>query len=193
LGFAVIRTYGRVFCVVFCKSLLVICPCKSVYLNYMIVLLFNSVTRRVSLVQQELHALPEHLNSPPVLIGFEYFLCIVLSFNHCIPRPSSYSFWFPHWCLQYFLSILGSTPVILLLFNAGPLNITIIDDDDRVVAIMECFFPAQATGEAIRMVLTNSGNNSNPGGRLPFTWLMYDYQVCIFLFFFCQPMVKLKL
>jgi beta-glucosidase len=62
-----------------------------------------------------------------------------------------------------------------------------------VVAIMECFFPAQATGEAIRMVLTNSGNNSNPGGRLPFTWLMYDYQVCIFLFFFLSTDGKIKI
>ncbi|XP_069126419.1 uncharacterized protein [Argopecten irradians] len=71
----------------------------------------------------------------------------------------------------------GTAPVILLLFNTGPLNITWAEQNDRVAAILECFFPAQATGEAIFRVLTNKGDNSNPAARLPFTWPHYANQV----------------
>ena len=34
---------------------------------------------------------------------------------------------------------------------------------------MECFLPAQATGDALYQVFTNS-NGANPAGRLPMTW-----------------------
>ncbi|XP_046550191.1 probable beta-D-xylosidase 2 [Haliotis rubra] len=63
--------------------------------------------------------------------------------------------------------------VILLLFNAGPLNITWAVESPKVHAIMELFFPAQATGEALRRVLLAEGPNSVPAGRLPITWPMY--------------------
>ncbi|XP_005113327.1 probable beta-D-xylosidase 7 [Aplysia californica] len=43
----------------------------------------------------------------------------------------------------------GNAKIILLLFSASPLNITFADQSDRVVAIMECFFPAQSTGKAL--------------------------------------------
>ncbi|OWF39182.1 probable beta-D-xylosidase 7 [Mizuhopecten yessoensis] len=72
--------------------------------------------------------------------------------------------------LQDAVNYSGTAPVILLLFNAGPLNITWAEQSSRVGAILECFFPAQAAGEAIFRVLTNNGENSNPAGRLPFTW-----------------------
>ncbi|XP_060068513.1 uncharacterized protein LOC132548653 isoform X2 [Ylistrum balloti] len=71
----------------------------------------------------------------------------------------------------------GNVPVILLLFNAGPLNITWAEQSGRVDAILECFFPAQAAGEAIFRVLTNNGDNGNPAARLPFTWPLYASQV----------------
>ncbi|KAL3881457.1 hypothetical protein ACJMK2_027899 [Sinanodonta woodiana] len=64
----------------------------------------------------------------------------------------------------------SGTPIILLLFNAGPVNITMFDEDKRVSTILECFYPAQATGEALYWVLTMLGPGSNPAGRLPFTW-----------------------
>lgn len=35
---------------------------------------------------------------------------------------------------------------------------------------MQCFFPAQAAGNALRKVLLNEGPYSNPAARLPFTW-----------------------
>ncbi|BFZ18920.1 hypothetical protein BsWGS_21959 [Bradybaena similaris] len=64
----------------------------------------------------------------------------------------------------------NNSKVVLLLFNAGPLNLTVFDQVDRIVAILECFLPAQATGDALAAVLVNKGGNSSPGGRLPITW-----------------------
>ena len=68
------------------------------------------VTWRVPLVEQELLTLPEHLISPPFLVGFVLlgfcFMCVCFvdrwlslcsfSFCHCIICPSStYGFWLP--------------------------------------------------------------------------------------------------
>ena len=57
--------------------------------------------------------------------------------------------------------------VILLIFNADPVNITWAVDTDAVDAIMECYYPAQSTGVALYNVLTGV---VSPGGRLPYTW-----------------------
>ncbi|XP_071113061.1 uncharacterized protein [Haliotis cracherodii] len=64
----------------------------------------------------------------------------------------------------------GSAPVVVLLFNAGPLNMTWAMDQSRIKAILEVFYPAQATGEALRRVLANDGPGAVPAGRLPNTW-----------------------
>ena len=70
-----------------------------------------------------------------------------------------------------FLFIASGAPVVLLMFNAGALNITWAKYNDAVPVIMECFFPAQATGEALYNVMYNNmGATSNPGGRMPATW-----------------------
>ncbi len=61
-------------------------------------------------------------------------------------------------------------PVILLLFNAGPLDITWAKLSSGVHVIMECFFPAQATGEALARTFMNEGEAANPAARLPATW-----------------------
>lgn len=66
--------------------------------------------------------------------------------------------------------------VILLLFSAGPLDIRMAQGP-AVSAILQCFFPAQATGVALYNVLTNSHPDANPAGRLPFTWYASDEQV----------------
>ena len=66
---------------------------------------------------------------------------------------------------------------MLLLFHAGPVNISFADQNPRVDAILECFFPAQATGEALRHVLLNDVKGSSPAGRLPYTWPMVASQV----------------
>ena len=54
------------------------------------------LTRRMTLVEQELLILPEHLSSPPVFVGFVLlglyvYVCLSFStfiFRHCVVRPS---------------------------------------------------------------------------------------------------------
>ena len=73
------------------------------------------LTRRVSLVEQELLTFPEHLSSPPVFCGVRVTRYLVLcvcfidrclsfctfSFAHCVVCSSSiYGFWLPLWYLQ---------------------------------------------------------------------------------------------
>uniref|UniRef100_T1IY05 Fibronectin type III-like domain-containing protein n=1 Tax=Strigamia maritima TaxID=126957 RepID=T1IY05_STRMM len=62
----------------------------------------------------------------------------------------------------------GGAPIILVLFNGGPINSELFESVD---AIFECFFPGQETGVALRNILLNQGPHSNPAGRLPFTWM----------------------
>lgn len=62
-------------------------------------------------------------------------------------------------------------PVILLVFSAGPLDISWADQSSQVSAIVQCFFPAQVTGTALyKMLLNSHGTDSNPSARLPLTW-----------------------
>ncbi len=61
-------------------------------------------------------------------------------------------------------------PIILLLFNAGPLDITWAKLNTRVPVIMECFLPAQSAGDALYKSLTAVGHGEIPAGRLPATW-----------------------
>jgi beta-glucosidase len=67
----------------------------------------------------------------------------------------------------------NGAPVVLLLFNAGPLSM-----DPEVVsqldAILEVFFPAQSAGEAILQTVQGT---VNPAGRLPYTWELSIDQV----------------
>ena len=65
----------------------------------------------------------------------------------------------------------------LLIFSAGPVNITWAEESERVPIIIQCFFPAQATGEAVREALVLRDGRFNPAGRLPYTWYKYDEQV----------------
>ncbi|XP_046577962.1 probable beta-D-xylosidase 5 isoform X1 [Haliotis rubra] len=71
----------------------------------------------------------------------------------------------------------NKTPVVLLLFNAGALNMTWADQSPDIAAILECFYPAQATGEALRRVMINEGPGSNPAARMPATWPASEDQV----------------
>ena len=58
-------------------------------------------------------------------------------------------------------------PVVLVLYNAGPLDISWAKNSDRVMAILEHFFPAQTAGVALSNILNGT---YNPSGRLPNTW-----------------------
>ncbi|XP_050392508.2 uncharacterized protein LOC126811077 [Patella vulgata] len=68
--------------------------------------------------------------------------------------------------------------VILILFNAGPLDIRWAASEDKIVGIVEAFYPAQVTGEALKLALVENDENISPFGRLPFTWPMSTDQVC---------------
>ena len=76
------------------------------------------LTRRMSLVEQELLILPEHLNSPPVFSGIRVtrslvlYICFVdrwlsystISFGHCLVCSSwIYGFWLPRWYLLHLI------------------------------------------------------------------------------------------
>ena len=60
--------------------------------------------------------------------------------------------------------------MILLLFNAGPLDISWALSASQVKAIVAGFFPAQAAGTALWRMIHNTEPAANPGGRLPATW-----------------------
>jgi len=64
--------------------------------------------------------------------------------------------------------------IILLLFNAGPLDISHMLKHRRINAIIECYFPGQSAGGAISKVLTGA---VNPAARLPNTWYKNMAQV----------------
>ncbi|XP_068773671.1 uncharacterized protein [Struthio camelus] len=71
--------------------------------------------------------------------------------------------------LQDAVRAAAGRPVVLLLFNAGPLDVSWAQAHDGVGAILACFFPAQATGLAVARVLLGE-EGANPAGRLPATW-----------------------
>jgi len=87
--------------------------CSSFYVSVLCV--YFTVTRRVSLVEQELLALPEHTCSPPVVSGvhvvrslvFCVVFCRSLFFfvGHCFVCPSTVyvGLWLHLWHLQNFL------------------------------------------------------------------------------------------
>jgi len=68
---------------------------------------------------------------------------------------------------------------LLLLFNAGPLDITFAQESPEVNAIIACGYPAQAAGEALYRVLTATGPRSVPAGRLTATWPAQLNQVLV--------------
>jgi len=68
-------------------------------------------------------------------------------------------------------------PLLLLLFNAGPVDVTFAQESPEVDAIIACGYPAQGTGEALYRVLTMTGPRSVPAGRLSATWPAQLHQV----------------
>jgi hypothetical protein len=85
------------------------------------------LTRRVSLVEQELLTIPEHMSSPPVFSGVRVtrslilYVCFVdrclsfctFSFGNCAVCSSSiYGFWLPLWYLQTLLTFKSPRGII---------------------------------------------------------------------------------
>jgi hypothetical protein len=98
-----------------------LCFCINIYIytgvhRFPCQMMFNSliVTRRMSLVGQELITLPKHTSSPPVVSGARvtrslvFCVCFVIrclsfcpfTFDHCVVCPLIYWFWLPLWYLQ---------------------------------------------------------------------------------------------
>jgi hypothetical protein len=97
---------------------LVVNTSRSFPRSWLITGFVTRLTRRVSLVEQELLTLPEHLSSPTVFSGVRVtrslvlYVCFVdrclsfctFSFGHYVVRSSIYGFWLPLWYLQTLLS-----------------------------------------------------------------------------------------
>jgi hypothetical protein len=94
---------------------LVVNTARSLPRSWLITGCVTRLTRRVSLVEQELNTLPVHLCSPPVFSGVRFTRSLVLyacfvdrclsfctfSFGHYVVCSSSiYGFWLPLWYLQ---------------------------------------------------------------------------------------------
>ncbi|KAK6170929.1 hypothetical protein SNE40_019209 [Patella caerulea] len=69
----------------------------------------------------------------------------------------------------------GNASIVLISFNGGPVDIQWADGNDRVSSILAVFYPGQATGVALRNVLTSS--DKPQFGRLPYTWYSSADQV----------------
>jgi hypothetical protein len=97
---------------------------KRWYHSWLITGFVTRLIRRVSLVEQKLLTLPEHLSSPPVFSGIRVtrslvlYVCFVdrclafctFSFGHCVVCSSSmYGFWLPLWYLQTLLNVVHTT------------------------------------------------------------------------------------
>ncbi|KAK7500177.1 hypothetical protein BaRGS_00008724 [Batillaria attramentaria] len=77
----------------------------------------------------------------------------------------------------FVLGTAGSTPAIVLIVSGGPVNLTYLDSNPQISAIIHCFLPAQAAGDAIRHVLLNDVPGAVPAGRSPYTWPKYFGQL----------------
>ena len=114
--------------------------------------LVTRLTRRVSLVEQELLTLSEHASSPPVFSGVRLtrslLLCVcfvdrclsfcTFSFDHCVVCPSSiYGFWLHLWYLQILHTddtqkSASYFDLHLAIDNKGRLKIKLYDKRDDV-------------------------------------------------------------
>ena len=68
--------------------------------------------------------------------------------------------------------------VVLLLFNAGPLDITFAMESTGVSAVLWCGLPGQSAGDAVLQTVQGQLVTSRPAGRLTVTWPGQLHQVC---------------
>jgi hypothetical protein len=112
------------------------------------------LTRRMWLVEQDLHTLPEHLSSPPVFSGVRVTRSIVLyvcfvdrclsfctfSFGHCVVCSSSiYGFWLPPFGIFKLFFLHRREKIYRLLRNGYIRNDQLVRVDDRkIFAAISC-------------------------------------------------------
>jgi hypothetical protein len=70
----------------------------------------------------------------------------------------------------------SDSPIVLVVINGGPIDISFAHAAPQVAAILHLGFPGTLGGEAIADVLTGS---SAPAGRLPVTWYFANYSTQI--------------
>lgn len=75
------------------------------------------------------------------------------------------------------MSYTANKAVYLLVISVGLVNITWAQESERVLIILQCFFPAQSAGDAVTQALIMREGRFNPAGRLPYTWYRYTEQV----------------
>ncbi|KAK9271191.1 hypothetical protein L1049_026781 [Liquidambar formosana] len=63
-------------------------------------------------------------------------------------------------------------PVVLVLLNGGPVDISFAKDDHNIGSILWAGYPGEAGGIALAEIIFGA---HNPGGRLPVTWYPQDY------------------
>ena len=123
--------------------LLVVTTFRSFPHSWLINGFVNILTRRVTLVEQELLTLPEHQSLPLVVSGVRVtqslvlYVCFVdrclsfcpFSFGHCVVCSSSiYGFWLPFWYLQALL-ILTVKPVhVVISIRQSPFSCPAIEN-----------------------------------------------------------------
>ncbi|ESO84866.1 hypothetical protein LOTGIDRAFT_236077, partial [Lottia gigantea] len=61
--------------------------------------------------------------------------------------------------------------VVLLMMSTAPFDIEEFDRNDKVAAIIELFYPAQATGTALHRLIVHQNPGDVFSGKLPFTWM----------------------
>ncbi|ESO87969.1 hypothetical protein LOTGIDRAFT_193829 [Lottia gigantea] len=67
--------------------------------------------------------------------------------------------------------------IILIIFNAGAVDLSWAEQNSKISAIIAAFYPGQTTGTALRKLITHDGPYSVPAARLPFTWPKSDGQL----------------
>ncbi|KAK6188117.1 hypothetical protein SNE40_004368 [Patella caerulea] len=77
--------------------------------------------------------------------------------------------------LEDVVQFAGVAKIVLITFNANPTNITWAQNNPRISAIIAAFYPAQATGAALKAVMTSP--RTPKFGRLPYTWYVSADQV----------------
>ena len=96
------------------------------------------VTWQVPHVVQELPTLPEHISSPPDIVGSCCLFFSFCSFVHCVVcSPSIYDFWLPPWYLQTFLK---GVP-----YNAGDISLKSVERFDHMMFV--CRFQASRSSK----------------------------------------------
>jgi hypothetical protein len=121
---------------------LVVSTSQSFPRSWLISGFVTRLTWQVSLVEQELPTLPEHLNSPLVFNGVRVtsflvlYVCFIdlclsfclFSFGHCVVSSYSiYGFWLPLWYLQTLHTLTQTIIEMLLLFLLPSLVSLVLD------------------------------------------------------------------